>query len=237
MVVIIGDLSFSASLILDHGCANITSTTFDTLPALLEKYPHASTHISTIAENEQRLLHGIDATKLSSYKTIRTKAPYTRIIFNFPHTGGKSTDVNRQVRYNQELLASFFKSATPLLELSSESSILVTLFEGEPYSLWNIRDLGRHVGLVVKRSFRFMAEAYPMYRHGRTLGVVKGKDGGVSESAWKGEGRAARTFEFGMKEVEGSGMGKGREVATGGNFAPLGKKRGKGESDSDDDSD
>ena len=29
---------------------------------------------------------------------------WDKVVFNFPHVGGKSTDVNRQVRYNQGLV-------------------------------------------------------------------------------------------------------------------------------------
>ncbi|KAF2418669.1 hypothetical protein EJ08DRAFT_572444, partial [Tothia fuscella] len=192
-----GDLSFTASLILDHGCANITATTFDTKEQLLEKYPHASENIKIIEEEGQGLFFGVDATKLGgsvSGKGVRNRGPYRRIVFNFPHTGGVSKDVNRQVRGNQELLAAFFKEVEEGEDTSS--STLVTLFEGEPYTLWNIRDLARHCGLVVKRSFKFKSEAYPLYKHGRTVGVIKNKNGEVSESAWKGEGRPARTYEF-----------------------------------------
>ena len=64
------------------------------------------------------------------------------------------------------------------------------MFEGEPYTLWNVRDLARHVGLRVGRSFRFNADAYPGYKHARTLGNIEG-DGG-----WKGEDRPARTYVF-----------------------------------------
>ncbi|KAK5989188.1 hypothetical protein PT974_10688 [Cladobotryum mycophilum] len=55
-----------------------------------------------------KLVYGVDATKLPSSIT---RNPHDHIIFNFPHVGGKSTDVNRQVRYNQELLVSFFQRA------------------------------------------------------------------------------------------------------------------------------
>lgn len=93
-----------------------------------------------------------------------------------------------------ELLVNFFKAAVPLL--APEGSIVVTIFEGEPYSLWNIRDLARHVGLKVGRSFKFQAEAYPGYKHARTLGNIEGGRG------WKGEDREARTYIFERKDGE-----------------------------------
>jgi 25S rRNA (uracil2634-N3)-methyltransferase len=92
-----------------------------------------------------------------------------------------------------ELLVSFFKKAIP--SLAPGGSIIVTLFEGEPYTLWNIRDLARHSGLQVERSFKFQASAYPGYHHARTLGVVKSKVGNVG-SGWKGEDRPARSYIF-----------------------------------------
>lgn len=195
-----GDLSFTLSLLLDHGCASLTATTFDSHDALLDKYPHAQEHMQQIQDEEQTILHGVDAAKLYSHKQVKRRAPYDRIFFNFPHTGGVSTDVNRQVRANQALLSAFFQAAISLL--SPSGTVLVTLFEAEPYTLWNVRDLGRHAGLMVRRSWRFEKDVYPLYRHARTIGVVKSKSGEVSETAWKGEERPARTYEFGLKDGE-----------------------------------
>jgi 25S rRNA (uracil2634-N3)-methyltransferase len=94
-----------------------------------------------------------------------------------------------------ELLVSFFKNAIPSLSSKPGSSIIVTLFEGEPYTLWNIRDLARHSGLQAQQSFKFQAKAYPGYKHARTLGVVKGKDG-KEGGGWRGEERSARSYVF-----------------------------------------
>ena len=80
--------------------------------------------------------------------------------------------------------------------LAPGGTIIVTLFEGEPYSLWNIRDLARHVGLQVGRSFQFQADAYPEYVHARTLGNIEGGGG------WKGADREARTFILQLKDEE-----------------------------------
>ena len=185
------------------------------------------------------VLHGIDATMLSKVhrKTLSRHAPFTKIVFNFPHVGGLSTDVNRQVRANQELLVGFLNSATPLLATAANPAkhmmndtnegdeeyeedskndrdeqamtlrsgrILVTLFEGEPYSLWNIRDLARHCGLQVIESFRFPWAAYPSYKHARTIGdITSGKDKsdeGKRKGAWRGEEREARCYVLCLKE-------------------------------------
>ena len=74
----------------------------------------------------------------------------------------------------------------------------MTIFDGEPYELWNIRDLARHAGLRVGRSFKFQASAYPGYKHARTLGNIRNGGG------WKGEDRGARTYIFKSKDSEDS---------------------------------
>jgi 25S rRNA (uracil2634-N3)-methyltransferase len=196
------------------------------------------------------VLYGVDATRLSSShkKLLRPYSPFTKIVFNFPHVGGLSTDVNRQVRYNQELLVGFFNAAKDLLSSPtrpariavlgendndsdtafSEGSqdpdhqnpgavngqILVTLFEGEPYTLWNIRDLARHCGLKVIESFKFPWSAYPGYQHARTTGDIlsaKGKsDEGKREGVWRGEERDARCYVL-EDQTGGSDVGRIRK--------------------------
>lgn len=162
--------------------------------------------------------------------------------------------MNRQVRFNQELLVGFFKACVPLLSLpeggddmsededdydfesgfesdsdgergsrrrTEPGQILVTLFEGEPYTLWNIKDLARHAGLRVVTSFRFPWGSYEGYSHARTLGEVEGKHGG--RGGWRGEDREARMYVFESAQaprVEGNGKRK---------------KRGRNDSDSDSD--
>ncbi|KAK4123398.1 hypothetical protein N657DRAFT_550845, partial [Parathielavia appendiculata] len=205
-----GDLSFAASLITHHRCTNVTATVLEkSFDELSDKYPHVSSNIAAIEQcPTARLLYGIDARKLPPFTTKSSKPPTSaakimtttttgamkRIIFNFPHTGGKSTDVNRQVRHNQELLVDFFRRAQ--LSLCPNGTIIVTLFEGEPYTLWNIRDLARHAGLQVETSFRFVAGVYPGYQHARTLGVVKNRKGQAARGAWRGEEREARSYVF-----------------------------------------
>jgi 25S rRNA (uracil2634-N3)-methyltransferase len=106
----------------------------------------------------------------------------------------------------------FFKNALLSLANStpaSTSSIIVTLFEGEPYTLWNIRDLARHSELQVEKSFRFQANAYPGYKHARTLGVVKSKNG-ESGGGWKGEERSSRSYVF-VRKGEATLPGNGAE--------------------------
>ncbi|KAI4270817.1 MAG: hypothetical protein LQ337_006446 [Flavoplaca oasis] len=224
-----GDFSFAHSLYTSHHCENLIATCFDSAMALAEKYPQSTRNIQEL-ENatckdetvKVKILYGVDATKLgkgglgSGGKEVK-KGDFDRIVFNFPHVGGLTKDVNRQVRHNQELLVNFFKAALPLL--ASKGSIILTIFESEPYSLWNVRDLARHVHLKVGRSFKFQAEAYPGYKHARTLGNIEGGGG------WKGETRDARTYIFERKDGEGR-----REQET----SQKGKSSGSSDSDEDD---
>lgn len=188
--------------------------------------------------------HRIPAWKTQQPSQQQSKSPsgpWDVVCFNFPHVGGLSTDVNRQVRANQELLVGFFKSCVPLLSAAPEpvdsddvweddededsdedededtsgyegeedaqssgkavrtgpGQILVSLFEAEPYTLWNIKDLARHAGLQVVTSFRFPWTSYEGYSHARTLGEVEGKNGG--RGGWRGEDREARMYVFEAK--------------------------------------
>lgn len=188
-----GDFSFAKSIVEEHACCDVTATCLDSKTELFQKYdPQACEHITYLEDEGQNVLYEIDATKLDQSKALKKQGGlFNVILFNFPHVGGKSKDVNRQVRFNQELLVKFFGSATQLL--AAAGTIVVTLFDGEPYTLWNIRDLARHSGLEVQRSFKFLADAYPGYSHARTLGNIEGGGG------WKGEDRDARSYVFQVK--------------------------------------
>lgn len=202
------------------------------------------------------VLHSIDARKLSSSKDVRKCGPYDKVVFNFPHVGGVSKDVNRQVRLNQELLVGFFKSCRGLLansknparkqpksdyydtddegeeedhhqvESSPNGQVILTVFEGEPYTLWNVRDLARHSGYRVIESFRFPWEAYPGYHHARTIGDIQGKEreDGKRSGAWRGEEREARMYVFELDDAQEGGT----------SHQSPGSKRKKKGSDSED---
>ena len=103
-----GDFSFSHSLLAEHGCISLIATSYDKQSAVISKYPQARGYIQALdAEDDCRVIYGVDATKLGKSgvsdgggKEVK-KGGFDRIVFNFPHVGGLTKDINRQVRHNQ----------------------------------------------------------------------------------------------------------------------------------------
>ena len=102
-----GDFSFARSLLEHHKVTYIYATCLDTRSGVLSKYPQAATHLKVIeGQDTSQVEYGVDATKLGRAggggggKEVR-KGGWDRIVFNFPHVGGLTKDVNRQVRANQ----------------------------------------------------------------------------------------------------------------------------------------
>ena len=103
-----GDFSFACSLLDSHGCTSLLATGFDKQSALQGKYPQATSNVRALGDQDGcQVLFSVDATKLGrpgvsngGGKEVK-KGDFDRIIFNFPHVGGLTKDVNRQVRYNQ----------------------------------------------------------------------------------------------------------------------------------------
>ncbi|OQD70528.1 hypothetical protein PENDEC_c023G00430 [Penicillium decumbens] len=140
-----GDFSFARSLAKQYKCRKLLATCYDSKETLFEKYPQAEGNIQAILPGDEskpypKVLFSIDARKLGEKggggKEVKNglprriapwkvkakdkdgdkpSGPWDVICFNFPHVGGISTDVNRQVRFNQELLVGFFKACVPLL--------------------------------------------------------------------------------------------------------------------------
>lgn len=123
-----GDLSFSvalASLLGEDAKGCLMATTLDSYSDLERKYGKEviDGHLAKLSEASATVLHGIDGTKLHLNKIFQ-KHFFSRIIFNYPHTGAGIKDRDRNIRAQQEMLKSFFGSASQLLVKKPRAKLL-----------------------------------------------------------------------------------------------------------------
>lgn len=210
------DFSFTRCIVEQKLGCKIVATNYDSEETILAKYSTAEDNIEFLhAKNGEKvgdesegdekdidlefsddegevfdieILHDIDATKLTSAKSLKNKV-FDAIIFNFPHVGKSIKDQDRNIMENQKLVVGFFNSARDLL--SPRGRIIITIFEGEPYKLWNVKGLAKAAHLQTTRSGVFQWNDFPGYRHSLTA-----KEGHTSKVQAT---RAARMYELEIK--------------------------------------
>ena len=170
--LVIGDGNFSFSLALTRKMGGdreekIISTSLETEQEV-NKRPMAKKNLNELRKFGVYVLHGVDGTKLrANLQLLSLSTEYSTIIFNFPHTGGKSN-----IKRNQQLLRDFFESTSSIL--SPHGEVHVTLCRGQGgtpvdsthrgyHNSWKVVEMAAEAGLILSHVQPFNASAYPGY--------------------------------------------------------------------------
>ena len=149
-----GNLSYSLSLAALHTAQDenieLTATTYDTVDELKTKYGDTKIEetIKALLSHNARVLHGIDATKLSSSPSLKDKK-FDLIVFMHPLVPESERyefiksrgDHFATVIINRLMITNFLRSAQRLLSESDQSEIHITMKNVYPYSWWRLDSL------------------------------------------------------------------------------------------------
>ncbi|XP_012144269.1 ferredoxin-fold anticodon-binding domain-containing protein 1 isoform X2 [Megachile rotundata] len=114
-----GNFSFSVALLHLNLKINITATCYE----VNINQDLGKKNIEYLTNNGIRVLMGVDATNLKQHPILTTEL-FDKIIFNFPHVGGKM-----RIEKNRELLKQFFINISD--SLKDHGKILITLCNGQ----------------------------------------------------------------------------------------------------------
>ncbi|GAB5370818.1 hypothetical protein AAMO2058_001525900 [Amorphochlora amoebiformis] len=189
-----------------EGGGYLIATCLDDFETLEKKYPTARANLTVVRETRGYVVDKVDCTELKSNLNLRDTMiegasrhscaveGFSKIIFNFPHTGCGIKDTQKNNEIHRKLLEKFLASAFPFLLPSGE--IHITLKRGQPYDSWGLPSVVRnHGGLSLKYSYTFYPELYKGYRHRRTLGAQSNEESkGGPEANRDIIGKGARTY-------------------------------------------
>eukprot|EP00116_Pleurobrachia_bachei_P019304 sb/3479566/ len=156
-----GDLSFSVEFAKQNSPAHLTSTVYLSLEALVDTYGAGiNDKISALNSAGANVLFEVDVTNLPD--CLLTEK-YDKVIFNFPHTGGKS-----KIHENRALLANLFQSVASIASGEVHIALLPgqggTPADGERYrdkgNTWQIREAATNSGFILIRVEEFDTASY-----------------------------------------------------------------------------
>ncbi|XP_014616201.1 PREDICTED: mitochondrial ribosome-associated GTPase 2 isoform X2 [Polistes canadensis] len=157
-----GNFSFSVALCQLNLKINLITTCFESVIS----HETGKKNIEYLKRHGIRVLLGIDATKLMENPILKTKS-FDKVIFNFPHVGGKM-----RIEKNRELLRQFFIEIEKLN--NSNVEVLITLCNGqggtpmdEPKRNWNdswkVTEMAAHGNFILTMIEPFLWSYFPSY--------------------------------------------------------------------------
>ncbi|XP_067655053.1 ferredoxin-fold anticodon-binding domain-containing protein 1 homolog isoform X2 [Haliotis asinina] len=171
-LLLVGEGDFSLTVALVSKCDfrgdQVLATSLETEESI-EKHHLAARNIQILRDKGVRVCFNVDATELQTCSALQgmDDARFSRIIFNFPHAGGKSNH-----KKNRTLLNNFFSSAVKVL--SPDGQIMVTLCKGQGgtpadrpmrawHDSWQVVSMAANASLILAQVVPFSTEEFQEY--------------------------------------------------------------------------